>query len=219
MPRIKADWLVHFQLLDRSVKMDPEDEAALLALPPPPTSLLPSSSLPLLPTDDQICSDPDVHVCAWTSSLPYSPRQPLCPPTPRQPRQGRSKRPAPPPPPPSTPLPPLPRTLGFSASSRFLDDCRAETFSECLANILKPLSLSSCQYCPSKPSCPYFRWTFLLLLVLVVVGLGLGLGLGLKGESEQVSALSGTSQALLLLGGTDGTSNRTLELVSGGTYI
>ena len=202
--------------------MDAEDEAALLALPPPPTSLLPSSSLPLLPTDNQICSDPDVHVCAWPSTLPYStpssPRQPLCPPTPRQPRRGRSKRPAPPPPPPSTPLPPLPRTLGFSASSRFLDDCRSETFSECLANILHPLSVPHCQYCPPKPSCLYFHWTCLLLLVLVVVGLGLGLGLGLKGEGEQISASSGTSPALLLLGGTDGAYNRTLfQIVSGGT--
>ena len=184
----------------------------MLALPPPPSSLLPpTSSLPLLPTVDQICSDSDA--CVWTSSLPYSPRHPLCPPTPRQPRRGRSKRPAPPPPPPSTPLPPLPKTLGFSASSRFLDNCRTETFSECLES----LSLPSCQCCPSKPSCPDYKWTFLLLLMLLVVGLGLGLGFGLKGESEQVSASFGTSQALLLLGGTDGTSNRTLQLVSGGT--
>ena len=202
--------------------MDPEDEAALLALPPPPTSLLPSSSLPLLPTEDQICSD--VHVCSWPSTLPYSPpsspRQPLCPPTPRQPRRGRIKRAAPPPPPPSTPLPPLPRTLGFSASSRFLDDCRAETFSECLSNLLQvPPLPSTCQCsCPSKPSSQYIRWTFLLLLLLVIVGLGLGFGLGLHREAEQLSALSGSSQALLLLslGGTDGAFNRTLELISGG---
>ena len=183
--------------------MDPEDEAALLALPPPPTSLLPSSSLPLLPTEDHICSD--VHVCSWPSTLPYSPpsspRQPLCPPTPRQPRRGRIKRAAPPPPPPSTPLPPLPRTLGFSASSRFLDDCRAETFSECLSNLLQVPSLpSTCQCsCPSKPSSQYIRWSFLLLLLLVIVGLGLGFGLGLHREAEQLSALSGSSQALLLL--------------------
>ena len=118
--------------------MDPEDEAALLALPPPPTSLLPSSSLPLLPSDDQ-CS---VHVCPWASSPPSSPQQPLCPRTP----------------------------------------------------IVLPI---------------------VLCLVLFGLGLGLGLGLYVSERAEQISGVGGSSQAILLLGGTDGASNRTSEIVSG----
>ena len=192
--------------------MDPEDEAALLALPPPPTSLLPStsllptSSLPLLPSDDQ-CS---VHLCPWASSLPYSPpsspQQPLCP---RTPSRVRKKRPAPPPPPPSTPLPPLPRTLGFSASSRFLDDCRADTFAECLANLFQPL------FDLPKPRIPFLVLPIVLFLALLGLGLGLGLGLHVTQGAEKISGVGGSSQAILLLGGTDGASNRTLEIISG----
>ena len=55
----------------------------------------------------------------------------------------------------------------------------------------------------------------MLLLALLGLGLGLGLGLHVSEGAEQISGVEGSSQAILLLGGTDGASNRTLEIVSG----
>ena len=55
----------------------------------------------------------------------------------------------------------------------------------------------------------------MLLLVLFGLGLGLGLGLHVSERAEQISGVGGSSQAILLLGGTDGASNRTSKIVSG----